>query len=400
MGRDLHKYNPGKFTYDNIEKKNCKNYKRQYANKCDNFANNWGIDGADTWETCEGAWRDSQNFSTPYTMKRVVGWVGVEYEKDDDSCKPSFKGDDWDDNGCIDKYHQYARKIDTKELDWDIAADWVIANIAPKVDQDFKGGKVKSVWKSKPMVGDWWIMVTVDVGDKCTPPYWSPEITAKNSQGSNMTIQHCTNWIDNKAESCKTSWNARDKPNDGWLTCDVGFSPENFDVKGVNKGLSTQCGWISKDFNCAWGKECYVVNNVDVNWEEPQEMCDGDGRKLKIKKCNNWVSDDPESCKNSHTKGDVKKWIRCAIGSSPGGGYAGDGATMCAPLTTDVSDFNCAKALSCFAVMEDTPDRSCPINFMTNPIGWIMQKLKLVGSASSIFCAILSFCCMSILLIK
>jgi hypothetical protein len=210
----------------------------------------------------------------------------------------------------------------------------------------------------------------------------------KNSKQRQYAIR-CENWPD--------GWTAHG--NDTWETCEGAWKgSKNF---YSDSRMVRNVEWVGVEYEKE--EEC---SNNDVIWDEPQEMCDGDGRKLKIKKCKNWVNNDPESCKNSPTKGDVKKWIRCTIGSSPGGGYHGDKATLCAPLTADASDFNCTKLLSCFAVMEDTRDYSCPTNFMTNPIGsitnsigLIMQKLKLVGSASAIFSVILSFCCMFILLI-
>lgn len=213
---------------------------------------------------------------------------------------------------------------------------------------------------------------------------WDKEYSGNDTNGSKIKIKKCYNWPNNDPEKCKTS---PTKPKDikAWIACGTGSSPG-----GIAKGDSaTACSPISNgpdDFTCIWGQNCYAVTDVDVNWEPPQTGCDGNGKILTIQKCINWVKNKPETCFNSVTKPPAKKWIACALGSSPGGIYPGSGARACSPLSEGPDNFTCAGGQDCFVVTNEIDDlKKCPKSVLTNPFGAIgdffsVNKFYIIGA--------------------
>lgn len=201
---------------------------------------------------------------------------------------------------------------------------------------------------------------------------WDAQVSGKDAKGSKISIQKCNNWVHNDPRSCL---NSPTKPTviKGWLPCAIGSSPG-----GIAPGdPALACSPISSgptDFNCLGGQNCFAVTSIDVNWGMPVTGCDGDGRRLTIQKCNNWVNDDPKSCLNSPTSPSPVKWINCAIGSSPGGIAPGDGAMICSPLSAGPTSFPCVKGQNCFAVTSEKTDSTCPVNPLTNPLGSIWNE--------------------------
>ena len=76
-----------------------------------------------------------------------------------------------------------------------------------------------------------------------------------------------------------------------------------------------------------------------VTWLDERSGNDANGSKIKFRKCDNWVNNDPNSCADSARENNVpvKKWIKCAIGSSPGGLEPGNTALACSPATDEMS---------------------------------------------------------------
>jgi hypothetical protein len=95
----------------------------------------------------------------------------------------------------------------------------------------------------------------------------------------------------------------------------------------------------------------YSFKCADVKWDIPYSGIDSAGNKLTVRECIDWVGFDPNSCFKSVNKPkDMKKWISCALGSSPGGIVNGKNGVLCYPLSKDVNDFTCSSAHHCYAV--------------------------------------------------
>lgn len=115
-------------------------------------------------------------------------------------------------------------------------------------------------------------------------------------------------------------------------------------------------GYIDSNQYNSGGHYDYSVKCIDVKWDNPVTGKDSAGNTLTIQKCNNWINNDVKSCFDSLKKPkDTKKWIQCAIGSSPGGIAPGDGAILCSPLSKDQADFTCSFGQNCFAVTDIIP---------------------------------------------
>jgi len=238
-------------------------------------------------------------------------------------------------------------------------------NIAAKADCIKKGFIDAHPGKYKDM-GDYYFSL------KCIPTY-DPPVYGTDSKGSKITIQKCNDWVNNDPNSC---FNAKNKPDvKRWIKCDIGSSPG-----GIAPGDgATICDPISKglnDFTCKTTNNCFAVTDIDVNWDPSVSGCDGAGNRLTIRKCNNWVDDDPKSCYTSKTKPTgITNWIGCAQGSSPGGIAPGDGAQVCDPITADENDFKCKGAGTCFAVTSNTVDSKCKKTFWSDPVDVVSNAL-------------------------
>lgn len=110
----------------------------------------------------------------------------------------------------------------------------------------------------------------------------------------------------------------------------------------------------------------YSFKCADVKWDIPYSGKDSAGNKLTVRECTDWIGFDPNSCFKSVNKPkDTKKWISCALGSSPGGIVNGKNGVLCYPLSKDVNDFTCSTAHHCYAVTELNPS-SEPTKSETN----------------------------------
>jgi hypothetical protein len=202
-------------------------------------------------------------------------------------------------------------------------------------------------------------------------PNWTEYSGTDNGMKKKIEIKQCTDWNWGDVNDCKNNAPSETKR---WIACGLGSSPG-----GVKPGTAAACSQPSKskdDFTCMWGQECYAITKEedrDVKWGELKSGCDGDGRTLTMKICNDWLDNDVNSCKNSNTKGDVKNWIACGIGSSPGGIYPGKRDRACSPLSKGPGDFTCMWGQDCYAITENVDDKSCKKNFLSNPGGAIVQ---------------------------
>jgi hypothetical protein len=86
------------------------------------------------------------------------------------------------------------------------------------------------------------------------------------------------------------------------------------------------------------------------SWDPEVTGKDSSGNTITIQKCTNWDGGKASSC-NQPPKTAVK-WIKCGLGSSPGGLSPWDKATVCSPYT---DNFNCIWGQNCYAVTSFTP---------------------------------------------
>ena len=194
---------------------------------------------------------------------------------------------------------------------------------------------------------------------------WDQAVTGPDNGGNILTIQKCNNWVNNDPKSCL---NSATKPAGTmkWIKCAAGSSPGGH---APGDG-ATGCSNLSKDSNdfpCIAGFNCFAVTKQvpqDVVWGDQISGKDGNGSKITIQKCNNWVNNDPKSCFNSATKPKFTHWISCGIGSSPGGIAPGDGATLCDTISKSEAegDFTCALGKNCFGVNSIDVNWDAPVS--------------------------------------
>jgi hypothetical protein len=116
------------------------------------------------------------------------------------------------------------------------------------------------------------------------------------------------------------------------------------------------------------------------SWDPEVTGKDSSGNTITIQKCTNWDGGNANSC-NQPPKTAVK-WIKCGLGSSPGGLSPWDKATVCSPYT---DNFNCMWGQNCYAVTSFTPaplSSTTPSGATTIPSGSSATTLP-SGSGSS-----------------
>ena len=94
---------------------------------------------------------------------------------DDPGCNPGWLDSQWRDEGClVDNNRKFTRKVDTKALDWDTAADFLLNQIKIGSNLDNLGSVVEKK-KEKSALGIW-IVVHIDKKD-CIPTTAAPVTT-------------------------------------------------------------------------------------------------------------------------------------------------------------------------------------------------------------------------------
>jgi hypothetical protein len=89
------------------------------------------------------------------------------------------------------------------------------------------------------------------------------------------------------------------------------------------------------------------------SWDPEVTGTDSSGNIITIQKCTNWDGGKANSCNQPPKK--AVKWIKCGLGSSPGGLSPWDKATVCSPYT---DNFNCMWGQNCYAVTSFIPKSS------------------------------------------
>ncbi len=227
-------------------------------------------------------------------------------------------------------------------------------------------------------------------------------IVPDDGSGNSIKVRVCDEWGGQSPQPC---FDNKPAGTIKWLNCGIGSSPGG---KAPGRGANVCSGFSSSptDFTCAWGQECYAVTaqkKKDVEWSQEYTGCDGNGHKIKIQKCDKWS--DPEDCKKSiQNPGDyseqanrpksVVSWAKCGIGSSPGKLVPGT-LGVCSPFSD-----GCALGQDCFAVTKNEESVDCPIDFLTNPLGFIKQYLSIIAAVCGGLCACCICVCGCILFMK
>ena len=92
-------------------------------------------------------------------------------------------------------------------------------------------------------------------------------------------------------------------------------------------------------------------------WQPSIQFCNG-ANSITYQMCNNWANNDPNDCKNNAPAGTIG-WQSCDLLSSPNGTQPGNGATLCSPATTSITDFPCANSFNCYAITQNSYSNTC-----------------------------------------
>ena len=307
----------------------------------------------------------------------------------------------WFSPGCDgDGIRHYWTQVDIKGGDWDAGAKWLAEQY--KVGQSYNFGRgnqevTKVEWR-KDATGAYVDIRTKDVS--CNKPYFEPEQTITDSEGLRMKYRKCSNWKDDKVESCRDD--TRTKPSNivGWIPCAIGQNPS-----------SILCSPLTTEFSCKWGQDCYAV--TDYEWAKFEkadtDVCDNRPRLVSYDKCTKWANKDPKSCEKSTNKPtDIKGWIPCMIGVTPTAAakLAGIG---CSPIGKTVD--TCKWGQDCFAITKDIPDfDKCPITMtqimwrlVTGPSelynDYILFYSKKYGDKAKTYGIVSLVCCILLILL-
>lgn len=186
---------------------------------------------------------------------------------------------------------------------------------------------------------------------------WGPAVSGTDSNGYKLTIQECTDWVNNDPKSCLTS-PTLPKNTSGWSNCPIRVAPIPYPG---SVGDSSLCVDTPKDqFICAFGRNCFAITQAsppDVSWGPVGTGVDAFSNTITVQECSDWVGGDPKSCQKSPTiPKNVVGWAVCPIGISPVP-YPGliNDPSKC--VETGVDNFTCKPDFNCFAITSVvTPD--------------------------------------------
>ena len=257
---------------------------------------------------------------------------------------------------------------------------------------------------------------------KCRKVKWSKMHEVRDGRNWKVQLMKCDDW--KHATECKDNYMKGKNPaapkKDSvikWSQCAVGSSPG-----GKFPGFgATACSPFTADATkgCTEDiQECYAVlaeyPGVDYYPESNKPAidetttgvkdakgyirgCDGAGTIVTIRRCDNWPDNDPKYCANADPKNPAyprllqdkngvisqeKKdawdkadfnWIRCGLGSSPGGIDPQNNARACSPASKDI---NCAWGQNCYAVLKTEKDESCKADVFTDPFAAVIEGIN------------------------
>lgn len=238
-----------------------------------------------------------------------------------------IQNSDWKDDGCSAiNERRYSRQVDAHGLDWNASADWIIASIG----DTFQGKPI--IRKEKVQNNGQYIWIFVK-DDSCKPS-WA---NSGNVDG----------WKDDGCQEAKLRRYARqvDAKNFDWdASADFlmnqlsTFQNKPIDKKEKNRNNGLWVWIYVKDDTCG------------PNFAGEESTCQ-DNNKIAFRQCNNWLNNDPNSCK-AGMPDNVVGWQACGIGSTPKSG-------TCSYRTLDKNDIRCALGQSCFAITKNEPNFDC-----------------------------------------
>ncbi len=306
---------------------------------------------------------------------------------------PGWHGDWNNSDGCqADGQTRWHRKVDAKGMDWDQAADWLIAN-------DTRQHNFSRVWKENKGVGGMFIVALRD-DNNCFVYNAGVNDDGCEKPGRRKQAQQCNQWPNgwiasqDVVNACKKRapagshvaqkgvgvwafWSKDDAscnptPKNGWFSpgCDgdgIRHYWTQVDAKGGSWELAAE--WLANQYKVGqsynfgrgnqevtkveWRKDAtgaYVdIRTKDTTCNKPyfepeQTITDSEGLRMKFRKCSNWNNNNVESCRDdTRTKPNkIVGWIPCAIGQNPS-------SVLCSPLTTE---FSCKWGQDCYAVTD------------------------------------------------
>lgn len=106
--------------------------------------------------------------------------------------------------------------------------------------------------------------------------------------------------------------------------------------------------------------------------------------QVQYRKCDDWNNNNPISCStNAQEEGvDPRGFIKCALGSSPGGAEPGNGATLCSPMSLDN---NCEGGQNCYVVTDTSKMRKFPNGFKFMIVVYVIMALCILSLVSYIY---------------
>ena len=180
-------YNDNRFTYpEAAHTKECTApAKRKMSQQCKNWPAGWVASG-DVVNLCK------RNAPARSTVGQFGFDVWAEWIMDDPSCEPGWADASWKQEGCLENGHRrYTRRVDTKGMDWDVAADWHLARIG--IGQNIPDIGIVTDKKKEKQAFGMWIVIHVDRKDCFNYPE-QPHAKECVSVGKRKMSQQCKNW--------------------------------------------------------------------------------------------------------------------------------------------------------------------------------------------------------------
>jgi hypothetical protein len=329
-----------------------------------------------------------------HNVRTGVG-MNIEVRLDNyNKCEPKFVKDH---HGTCTRPNEGKRVVgvDAKGMNAHKAADWLIAN------------KLKS--------GTGWGKGIVNSTEK------RPGHNAHTLMGMNIDVD-VKNY--NRCVPTKIGNYSRDR----FAGCpELGKGRKSVQIDDKGMGWEKACEWWNTnkvpvkgkpfeggnvaDKKCIKNNGIYSVVDLDGDekclpkWDAPVKGCDSEGQTMSVQKCIKWpkIGKDliahANVCKDASNKPkDIVGWIKCGVGSSPGGHAKGDGAILCSPMSKSADSFGCADVENCFAINSvELDSENCPhINNLFGLIPtWLMEHMTMENIVMAVTLLVLLSLCSS-----
>jgi hypothetical protein len=101
-----------------------------------------------------------------------------------------------------------------------------------------------------------------------------------------------------------------------------------------------------------------------------------------FRKCDDWNNPSDCSTEANNTNLPQRGWIKCALGSSPGGVEPGNTATVCSPLSLENS---CTSGQNCYLVTDTSKVRGFPTSFKFMIFMYVFLAIAFFGLSGYVF---------------